>query len=447
MNTAVPGDETPIRLLAIADTDSYLKWSSATLAALPQGWQRSQVVVENPVMPSPAQMRAASSLNVQVLDRAGVVGRLRAERPDVVLLACTGPVVAALTAARELRDRSRPVLVTGLPGISVPATPRAVALRRSCDLFVLHSQQEIAEFQALATELAPHLAFGLASLPFLQPSSQTGQDELPRTDLIFAAQAKVPTSREYREQIIMALAAAGSAVVKVRAEKDEQQTHREEWPYPELVADLVATGRIPPGKIRCRGGSMQDALRTARALTTVSSTAALEAVAAGIPVLIISEFGVSEEMINLAFAGSGCLGDLSDLVAGRWRQAEPAWLAANYFHRARDNDWLDQLDSLVRTRASETLPARPRASGFPLHRVRRRIRLWLGPTSARRLRSVERRMRFLAGVGRPRQDHRVPVRPRARPETSGSAEPTDGLPAGRPRPQPASRQDPSVRNR
>ena len=60
MNTQVSGAQTPIRLLAIADTDSYLKWSSATLATLTPGWQRSQVVVENPVMPSAAQMRAAS---------------------------------------------------------------------------------------------------------------------------------------------------------------------------------------------------------------------------------------------------------------------------------------------------------------------------------------------------------------------------------------------------
>lgn len=446
MNTQVSGAQTPIRLLAIADTDSYLKWSSATLATLTPGWQRSQVVVENPVMPSAAQMRAASSLPVQVLDRAGIVRRLRAERPDVVLLACTGPVVAALTAIRELRGRSRPVLVTGLPGISVPATSRALQLRRSCDLFVLHSLREIAEFRAIGAEVAPHLVFGLASLPFLRAPFPASEDNLPRTDLIFAAQAKVPISREHRERILLALAEAGSAVVKVRAEKDEQQTHREQWPYPELMADLLATGRMPPGKLRCRGGSMQEALRTARALTTVSSTAALEAMAARIPVLIISEFGVSEEMINLVFAGSGCLGDLSDVVAGRWRQAEPAWLAVNYFHPAQDNDWLDRLDALVLARAFGTLPARPRTSGFPLRRVRRRVRLWLRPTWVRRLRSVERRIRYLADVGRPRQVGRVPGRHRVPRETSGSSGPVDVLPAGRPRPQRAIPPDPSVRN-
>ena len=36
VNTQVSGAQTPIRLLAIADTDSYLKWSSATLATLPR---------------------------------------------------------------------------------------------------------------------------------------------------------------------------------------------------------------------------------------------------------------------------------------------------------------------------------------------------------------------------------------------------------------------------
>ena len=418
MSGPVPGEETPKRVLAIADSDSYLKWSSATLGALPPSWLPSQVVVENPVMPSAAQMQAASTLPMQVLDRAGIVRRLQAEKPDVVLLACTGPVIAALTATRELRGRDRPVIVTGLPGISVPATPRAVELRRSCDLFVVHSHREIAEFGAIGAELAPHLIFGLASLPFLRAPAPAAV-ELPRTDLVFAAQAKVPMSREHREQILLALADAGSAVVKVRAEKDEQQTHREDWPYPQVAADLVAAGRMQPGKLRYRGGSMQEALRTARALATVSSTAALEAMAARIPVLIISEFGVSEDMINLVFAGSGCLGDLSDLVSGRWRQAEPAWLAANYFHPQQDNDWLDQLEALVLRRACGPLPARPRVSGFPLRRVRRRIRLWLPPGWVRRLRSVERRMRYLADVGRPRQDHRVPVRRHGPPETPG----------------------------
>ncbi|HEY6682164.1 MAG TPA: DUF6716 putative glycosyltransferase, partial [Propionibacteriaceae bacterium] len=129
---------TTVRVLAIADTDSYLKWSATTLDALPSFWKSRQLLIQNPVMPSQGQTQAASSRPVEFVSHAALRRRIRLERPDVVLLACTGPVVAALTAQRVFEGRTRPVLVTGLPGISVPATCRAVTSRAACDLFLLH---------------------------------------------------------------------------------------------------------------------------------------------------------------------------------------------------------------------------------------------------------------------------------------------------------------------
>jgi hypothetical protein len=79
---------------------------------------------------------------------------------------------------------------------------------------------------------------------------------------------------------------------------------------------------------------MQEVLRTSRGFATVSSTAALEAMAMNRPTLIISDFGVSAEMINLAFQESGCLGTLDDLRSGRLRQADPEWREANHCHPA-----------------------------------------------------------------------------------------------------------------
>ena len=99
--TSHPEPATPatVRVLAIADTDSYLKWSAATLEAL-RLWESTQLLIENPVMPSLAQIRAASKRPVEVLTHAALVRRIRTTCPDVVLLACTGPVVATLTAQR-----------------------------------------------------------------------------------------------------------------------------------------------------------------------------------------------------------------------------------------------------------------------------------------------------------------------------------------------------------
>src|SRR5690242_14515804 len=117
-------------VLAVADSDAYLRWSAATLAAMPAGWTRRQVVVRSPATPSSAQMRAATGGAVEVLGLTRLLGLIERQRPDVLLLAATGPMVRTISAQRRLRTaRHRPVLVSGLPGISLPATPRAVELR------------------------------------------------------------------------------------------------------------------------------------------------------------------------------------------------------------------------------------------------------------------------------------------------------------------------------
>ena len=370
------GDRAGVRVLAIADTDSYLKWSAATLDALPGSWESTQLIIKNPVMPSAAQIRAVSSQHVEVLTNAELVRRIRLERPDVVLLACTGPVVAALTVQRVFWGSARPVLVTGLPGISVPATSRAVRARAACDLFLLHSMREVVDFAEIGAQVAPALIFGLASLPFL-PAHTPGPlaaDQIG-PNLVFAAQAKVPVERAHREQILLALAAAGSAVVKLRAWSEEQQTHNETWSYPDIMADLIAERRVAPDAVAFVGGSMGDALRTSRGFVTVSSTAALEAMAMNRPTLIISDFGVSEEMINLVFQQSGCLGTLDDLREGRLCQPDPRWLEANYFHPVEKNNWLEMLNQLLEKRASGQLPARRRI--VLRGRARRRLRLMI----------------------------------------------------------------------
>ncbi len=371
------------RLIAVADTDSYLKWSSATLGRLSADWTCSQFVIANPVMPSADQMRAASGQEVPVLGRRSLLRQLRREEPDAVLLAATGPVVADLSADRAFRARGRPVLITGLPGISVPATRAAIRHRAGCDLFVLHSHREVQAFTGLAAALGVRTTFALARLPFLSGlHDRAEQFSRPRTDLVFAAQAKVPAERSQREAILLALARTPGAVVKLRARADEQQTHRERWSYPELAAELHHQGRLAAGSIRFATGSMADALQTARGLVTVSSTAALEAMAAEVPTLLLTDFGVSEELINVVFERSGCFGTLADLEAGRLNQPTSEWLIANYFHPPRDDDWLDRLDGLLAQRAATGLtpPQFPRSSWRS--RVRRRTRL-LVPAAAR----------------------------------------------------------------
>ncbi|MDN5725283.1 MAG: hypothetical protein L0G99_05035 [Propionibacteriales bacterium] len=376
------------RVLAVTDSDSYLKWTAATVAALPSDWDTELVVIANPVAPSAGQRAAALGADTAVVPElrlGAVIDKIVAESPDVLLLGATGPVLHMITRHTDLRGPDRPVIMTGLPGISIPATERAIGFRRMCDLFVLHSAREVTDFAALAAEEAPHLRFGLATLPFLPsgpaPEEPTSGAARPEPgEVIFAAQAKVPARPEQRRAILRALAAmpvAWRPVVKVRALAGEKQTHAEEFAYDELWRQMCRDDpSLDVDRIAFRGGSMADALTGASAFVTLSSTAALEAIAARVPSLVISEFGVNAEMINLVFTGSGLLGSLDRLMAAEFSLADPAWTRENYFQEPFANTWLEQLQQLITLRSESGLPAHPyEPMGHPLTRVRHWTRL------------------------------------------------------------------------
>ena len=361
-----PGVGAPRRIVAIADTDSYVKWAAALVGTLEAGWDASLLVLETPLAVSDAQLRAA--LAGSGLPRARVTrvtwsqlaDSVRVLAPDAVLLAARGPLVRVL--AREISGLApRPVIVTGLPGISIPATRKAIAYRTQCDLFVLHSHRERREFAALARERGMPQRFALATLPFARRG-----DGPPRaaagTDLVFAPQAKVPAERADRLRIARLLVRAADAdparrvVVKLRAAAGEQQTHAERDSYPDLLATL---GPLPRNLV-ISTQAMGRALTSAEGLVTVSSTAAIEAVARGVPVIALDTFGVGPELINEVLADAGLLGDEEDVVSRRFRTPDAAWLEDNYFHQDAADDWTDQVGRLIDARRAGLLaPRRP----------------------------------------------------------------------------------------
>lgn len=371
-----------MRIIAIADSDSYLKWAAATLGALPTAADRELLLVETPVLPSETQRRAALAVGgmdpsrLVCLPLTGVVERIRRERPDAVLVAVRGPVAAVLIRLiAELPDR--PVIVTGLPGISIPATRKALAFRRQADLFLLHSRREIRDFTRLSRVHGWTHRFALASLPFLERRS--GE---PGDALVFAAQAIVPREREDRLEVLRMLLAAARAdparpvVIKIRARVGEQQTHAERDSYPELLDELAEQGVEIPANLRVSSEPMSSALDRAQGLLTVSSTAVIEAIARGIPVIVLDTFGVSDALINPVFEHSGLFGGEDDVIARRFRTPHPGWLDDNYSHAPEADDWNRQLDALVAARAQGVLPAREpvRASGGVLRRAWERKR-------------------------------------------------------------------------
>lgn len=335
-------------ILAIADSDSYLKLAVTFLDRLGPAWDRRVALVRTPVMPTEEQIAAAfagTSLDQRDLQFM-TLHQLNADSipEDIVFAAATGPVVAEAY-SRILRSEPaqarRTALVSALPGVAYPATAKGWNYRRAGDAFICHSHAEARDFSFM-TEEQPghHPTIMVSKLPFLHSAGfpPVTHGEIRR--VVFAPQAKVPYTREDREKILLALERAArlnsglEVVVKLRARAGEPQTHLEAFPYDQLCDELQAAGRLGPhSHLRFETGTMSNALTPCSALVTVSSTAALESLDRGLPTMILSDFGVNEQMINEVFRGSNILGTMDELEALNFPVPAKAWLRENYFHR------------------------------------------------------------------------------------------------------------------
>lgn len=355
-------------VVALADSDSYLKWAAATLDRVVPNASRHIVVVANPVMPSSTQRAAAiassswSGQEIPVVDADSAVERVRELHADAVLVAMRGPMAAVLLAM--LADLSpRPVLITGIPGIAIPARRKALIYRAQADLMLVHSHCEREAFSELALEMDVSSSIALTSLPFLDRSESRGDD------VVLAAQALVPATRREREMLVAGFVAAAARhpdrrfVLKVRARHGERQTHDERWPLDVVMQKLGST----PANLVVRAGPMSESLDRAGALVSVSSTAIIEAVARTIPALAIADFGVGDAQLNRVFEGSGLIGSLDDLAAGRFRTVDETWARRNYLHEPSDDDVVNALDDLLSLRRhgalAERLPRRSQRGG------------------------------------------------------------------------------------
>lgn len=359
------------RVVVVFDTDSYAAWGIRLADAMPADWTVRLVALSGYVEASDRQLDNAvigtrfATSDIERLHSTALKRRLHEHVPDVLLLAVRGHVVPFLLEPYRAVPE-RPVVVTGFPGIALPPQDYDFHHRRSADLWVVHSRHERVELAKAAVDRGRDLRLGLATLPLVgePPAPTTGS----RNEVVFATQALVPAMRVERLRILQRLADAASAdpeltfVVKTRSVRGEAETHRRGVGYDELVGELDST----PTNLVVSAEPMRDHLSRAVGLVTVSSTAALEAIANDVEVIVLSDFGVDDVLMNKVFEGSGLLGTLDDVVATVFRHADPSWLADNYFHDPAENDWLAQIQQLLDGRAAAgSLPKVGRVrSGF-----------------------------------------------------------------------------------
>ncbi|WP_240372719.1 DUF6716 putative glycosyltransferase [Brevibacterium zhoupengii] len=365
-----PHADAPLRIVSISDSESYLKWATQLLSSLP-GIEAHVYLIDNPILPTDEQITHAiagtawAGRSIPVVTRADLAHIIVDHHADIVLGAATGPIVAQLFLTANLLEQ-RPALVSGLPGMGLPASTKGMNYRRLMDAFITHSFAEVAQYTEVSALTQVPCEIYLSRLPMLRsagvPESKAETAETPQT-LVFAPQAKVPESLADREAIVRALAnfasrhGESSVIIKMRSRPGEHETHHELHSYYDILESL--RGEEVPGAdlIGLGYGPLDEFLVPGAGLVTVSSTAALEAFDRGIPTLLISDFGFDRDLLNEPFADSGATGTLAEVAAGDIGFPTSAWLAENYFH-SDDGRLLHHLRLLaVRARAGQ-LPNR-----------------------------------------------------------------------------------------
>ena len=353
-------------------TDSYAKWAAGLFEQAPDTWAASFFAIEHQQAPSQRQLvdalahtpKAASAVTSIALK--DLMKLWQEHTPDVIVAAGPGPFMLGLRARLDRTPWGRKIaLVGGSPGIASHLSTEALRFRLALDLLLVAS---INERDTVASRM--HYAFsftpiiGLSTLPYIEGLQSRSIDAGQTQEFVFAAQPDIPQDRESRLQLLKSLLllkrrnGLDSISIKLRAQVGEAQTHTEAHSYQDLFNELITRDEASRNEIRFVYGSMRDTLENpSTILATVSSSAAIEAIALGNPALIISDFGVNEENANKVFEDSGLVHRLDEIMLPYFEKADPTWKQRNYFHPVAENDWISKVSNLTH-RTSPALSAK-----------------------------------------------------------------------------------------
>ena len=338
MTDNTPTSAVPTRIaILVAAFDSQLKWAGTIRRALESRGFACRVIV-------PSDIRHAIS-DGQLADYSGgavaylpwtelVTASLHV---DVVVLAMHGPLVRRfchdLFDAVELTDTAPPVTVSGWVGVIIEKIIAGYLDRYATDIVAVNSRSNMATFKAVARSLdLPADNLVLSGLPLL--SGQRGEVRVadPIKTVMFADQPTVPQTRADRLYIYQRLLAYAQAhpdrqvVLKPRHRIGEDTFHRMKF-HPEVLLSGV---RKPPN-FSIDYTPIADRLADLDLMLTVSSTAALESVGAGVRTALIADLDVREQLGNHIFLDSGLLRTFDQLERDDIGVPAKSWFEDYFF--------------------------------------------------------------------------------------------------------------------
>jgi hypothetical protein len=210
----------------------------------------------------------------------------------------------------------RPVLISAYPGILFRHQLEGMMDRSGVDLLCLNAESDAQLYRQGCTALGlasdNALVTGLPILWSLQPRLQVPE----RSSIVFFEQPSVPDNPIQRKYLCRRLAKLARAwpehpvIFKPRTSRVEATLHRHHGEMASRIEKLSRRVR----NLQISYKPSLSLLKQCGCAITVSSTAAMEAMALGVSTRIVSDLGVNESLGNHYFLESGAMADFDAIV-------------------------------------------------------------------------------------------------------------------------------------
>lgn len=229
------------------------------------------------------------------------------------------------------KGTKRPITITGFQGVVFRNFFESVSFRLGSDIVCVNTPTEQAQaveaFSGIYQPTSSIVHTGIFTTPLPEIANNVGRL------VIFATQNDIPSKKTDREYLLERLSVLQSeypeskVVIKPRnTPTNKGMTNRlEQFGYETLYKEMTDSKRIP-ANLTFSYAKIEELLLDCQLLITISSTAAIEAASASISTLIASDLGLSDELGNTAFIGSGLIGPIGDTNPKNIRLPNPSWI-------------------------------------------------------------------------------------------------------------------------
>ncbi|WP_349360293.1 DUF6716 putative glycosyltransferase [Stappia sp.] len=277
------------------------------------------------------EMGLAAPVRTTTID--GLFKNDRIASYDIVLSCLEGMSTRRLFRHLAALPDKRPFVISVYPGLLLRYAYDGLSMRAPADRLWLNCPRDMDAYTAMCA------AFGIDASNARVLGNGSVLERIDRRPdaadgpVVFFEQAIIPRYYEERKFLIEQLCALArrnpgrEILIKARAAGKKATLHRTWHPIEHLLDEAAQSPAGVPDNLRLTEERASELLSRAAHCLTISSTVAVEALHAGVPTTLISDFGAHDDYGLPYFFGSGLLRPFDQVDLDAPPTCDDAWLS------------------------------------------------------------------------------------------------------------------------